>query len=77
MRYDPHMVRNAFWVFALGIIAAYLFFFALGAFGFAEVLPLSLAVVALVVLWAAHAWLGRNADGRDPRMVHARERRGF
>ncbi|HWT94307.1 MAG TPA: hypothetical protein VN238_15005 [Solirubrobacteraceae bacterium] len=73
------MVRNAFWVFALGIIAAYLFFFALGAFGFAEVLPVSLAVVALVLAWAVHAVLMRRhgVDGRDPRMVHARERRGF
>ncbi len=71
-------MRNAFWVFALGIIGAYLFFFALGAFGFAEVLPLSLAVVALTLLWALHAWLNRDAEaGRDPRMVHARERRGF
>ena len=70
-------MRNAFWVLALGVIAAYLFFFALGAFGFAEVLPLSLVVIALVVMWAVHAWCGRGEDGRDPRMVHARERRGF
>lgn len=71
-------MRNAFWVFALGIIGAYLFFFALGAFGFAEVLPVSLLVVALVLMWAVHAWLNRGADTiRDPRMVHARERRGF
>jgi hypothetical protein len=73
------MWRNAFWVLALGIIAAYLFFFALGAFGFAEVLPLSLVVAALAVAWAIHAWLqGRTgSDTRDPRLVRARERRGF
>lgn len=77
--YIPHMVRNAFWVLALGIIGAYLFFFTLGAFGFGEVLPVSLAVVALVLAWTVHAALMRRhgVDGRDPRMVHARERRGF
>jgi hypothetical protein len=73
------MMRNAFWVLSLGLIAAYLFFFALGAFGFAEVLPVSLLVAALAVLWSVHAWLdGRHRpDVRDPRLVHARERRGF
>ena len=72
-------MRNAFWVASLGVIGAYLFFFALGAFSFAEVLPLSVAVAALAVLWAAHAVLESRHpnDHRDPRLTHGRERRGF
>lgn len=72
-------MRNVFWVLSLGVIAAYLFFFSLGAFGFDEVLPLSLTVSALAVLWAVHGWLESRhaAEHRDPRLISARERRGF
>ena len=72
-------LRNLFWVLSLGIIGAYLFFFALGAFGFADVLPLSLAVAVLVVLWGIHAHLQRRhpPESRDPRLISGRERRGF
>ncbi len=73
------MLRNIFWVAALGVIVAYLFFFTLGSFGFDEALPLSLAVVALSALWAIHLWLEHKhrQDLREPALVHARERRGF
>ena len=71
-------LRNLFWVLSLGIIAAYLFFFALGAFSIDEVLPLSIAVAILIVLWAVHAVLQRRHAGElDPLLVRARERRGF
>ena len=72
-------LRNLFWVLSLGVIAAYLFFFALGAFSVDEVLPISIAVGALVVLWVVHAVLQRrHADGTlDPLLMRARERRGF
>ncbi|MDQ3742751.1 MAG: hypothetical protein M3389_17630 [Actinomycetota bacterium] len=72
-------LRNLFWVLSLGIIAAYLFFFALGAFAIDEVLPISIAVAALIVLWIVHAVLQRRAsDGAlDPLLMRARERRGF
>ncbi len=72
-------LRNLFWVLSLGVIAAYLFFFALGAFAIDEVLPISIAVGALVVLWIVHALLQRRAsDGTlDPLLMRARERRGF
>ena len=72
-------LRNLFWVLSLGVIGAYLFFFALGAFEFDEVLPLSIAVAVLVVLWGVHAYLQRkHADEmRDPMLIRARERRGF
>ena len=72
-------LRNLFWVLSLGIIAAYLFFFALGAFAIDEVLPISIAVGALIVLWIVHAWLQRRHDDGtlDPMLMKARERRGF
>ena len=50
----------------------------LGALKPGEVAGLSIAVLALAVLWVVHAWLqGRHNEGRDPRIVQARERRGF
>jgi hypothetical protein len=72
-------LRNLFWVLSLGVIGAYLFFFALGAFSFDEVLPISIVVGALLVLWIIHAWLQRrHDDGKlDPLLMQARERRGF
>jgi Co/Zn/Cd efflux system component len=72
-------MRNAFWVVSLGVIAAYLFFFALGAYAVDEVAPLSIAVGVLIVLWAVHAWMQSRhpPDTRDPRIVQGRERRGF
>jgi heme exporter protein D len=72
-------LRNLFWVLSLGVIGAYLFFLALGAFAVDEVLPLSIAVAVLIVLWAVHAVLQRRADdgSLDPLLMHARERRGF
>ena len=72
-------LRNLFWVLSLGVIGAYLFFFALGAFSIDEVVPLSVAVGILVVLWAVHAVLQRRAADStlDPMLMRARERRGF
>ncbi len=72
-------MRNLFWVLSLGVIAAYLFFFALGAFAIDEVLPISIAVGVLIVLWAVHAVLQRREGetSLDPSLMRARERRGF
>jgi heme exporter protein D len=72
-------LRNLFWVLSLGVIAAYLFFFALGAFSVGEVVPLSIAVGVLVVLWVVHAVLQRRVaeETLDPLLMRARERRGF
>ena len=72
-------LRNLFWVLSLGVIAAYLFFLALGAFAIDEVLPISIGVGVLIALWAVHAWLQRRHAGRtlDPLLVRVRERRGF
>jgi hypothetical protein len=75
------MLRNAFWVLALGVLVMYAFFVALGAWDPAQVLPLTIVMAVLVVLWIVHAWLGRARAGearrRDPGAVRARERRGF
>jgi uncharacterized membrane protein len=84
----PHPLRNhpdatrsvadLFWALAIGVIAAYAFFAALGAFSPGDVLGVTIAVVVLAALWVARAALaGRRAAQRDPRLVHARERRGF
>jgi uncharacterized membrane protein YhaH (DUF805 family) len=72
-------LRDAFWVFALGVIGTYAFFYALGAYGMDDVLPVTLLVAALTVLWVAHALLDRRGteEHHDPRMTRARERRGF
>jgi membrane protein implicated in regulation of membrane protease activity len=85
----PHPVRahpgagraavDAFWVLAIGLIAAYAFFAALGAFSPGDVLGLTIAVVLLVALWIARAFTStrRARTDKDPRLTHARERRGF
>jgi membrane protein implicated in regulation of membrane protease activity len=71
-------IRDAFWVLALGLIGCYAFFVALGAFSPADVLGVTIAVAILVVLWGMHAWARRrHSAGRDSRLVHQRERRGF
>jgi cytochrome b subunit of formate dehydrogenase len=72
-------VRETFWVFALGAILAYLFFMVLGAFDPADAAGVSIAVGVLALLWILHAWAGRRRadDRRDPRLIEARERRGF
>ena len=73
------MWRIVFWVAALGIIATYAFFFALGAFSFDDSLWLTGLVIFLAVAWIVHSLLERKrvSDLRDQRLVHARERRGF
>jgi Flp pilus assembly protein TadB len=85
----PHPIRDhpgagraaidAFWVLAIGVIAAYAFFAALGAFAPGDVLGVTIAVGTLLALWIVRALaLKRTARvERDPRLVHARERRGF
>ena len=70
--------RDLYWIAALGVLLVFGFFLMLGALKPGEVAGLSIAVLALAVLWVVHAWLqGRHNEGRDPRIVQARERRGF
>ena len=72
-------IRDGFWVIALGAIGCYAFFVALGAIKPGEVAGLSIAVGVLLVLWLARAWSVSHLERleRDPRLAHARERRGF
>jgi protein-S-isoprenylcysteine O-methyltransferase Ste14 len=71
-------LSETLWVLILAVVVLFAFFVALGAFTPGEVLGLTLAVVALALLWLGHAvWVARNRDPHDPAMVRARERRGF
>jgi steroid 5-alpha reductase family enzyme len=88
----PHPIRDhpgagraaidLFWVLAIGVIAAYAFFAALGAFAPGDVIGVTIAVAVLVALWIARGLTSGHRkriteSERDPRLVHARERRGF
>ena len=71
-------LSDTFWILVLSIVVLFAFFIALGAFAPGEVAWLSLGVLALALLWTAHAvWDSRHRDGRDPAAIRNRERRGF
>jgi protein-S-isoprenylcysteine O-methyltransferase Ste14 len=72
-------VRQAFWVIALGVVLVYAFFFVLGALAPGDAVTLTIGVVIVLGLWLLRswAWRRRHRDEHDPRLVRARERRGF
>lgn len=72
-------IGELFWVIALAVIVVYAFFLALGALSPGDVVALSVVVVVLVLLYVVRAWWTsrRGPESRDPRIVSARERRGF
>jgi len=71
-------MSDTFWILVLAIVVLFAFFIALGAFSPGEVIWLTLAVLGLALLWAAHAiWDARHRTGRDPAAIRNRERRGF
>jgi membrane protein implicated in regulation of membrane protease activity len=71
-------LSDTFWILVLAIVALFAFFIALGAFAPGDVIWLTLAVLALALLWAVHAvWESRHRSGRDPATIRNRERRGF
>ena len=71
-------MSDTFWILVLSIVVLFAFFIALGAFSPGDVAWLTLAVLGLAVLWAAHAvWESRHRTGRDPAAIRNRERRGF
>jgi fatty acid desaturase len=71
-------MSDTFWILVLSIVVLFAFFVALGAFSPGDAGWLSLGVLGLAVLWAAHAyWDSRHRTGRDPAAIRNRERRGF
>ena len=71
-------LSETFWVLALALVALFAFLLALGAFSPGDAMGVTIAVVLLACAWIAHAiWQSRHAEGRDARVVRARERRGF
>jgi len=71
-------LSDTFWVLILGLVVLFAFFLALGAISPGDVAWLTLAMLALSLLWVAHAvWEGRHRSGRDPAAIRNRERRGF
>jgi 4-hydroxybenzoate polyprenyltransferase len=71
-------LSETFWILVLAIVVLFAFFAALGAFEIGEVLIITLVVIALALLWVAHAvWDSRHRDPHDPTAIRARERRGF
>jgi uncharacterized membrane protein YhaH (DUF805 family) len=71
-------LSETFWLLALAVVVMFAFFVALGAFKPAEVGGVTVAVIALAVIWIAHAvWAARHRDAHDPAAIRARERRGF
>ena len=72
------VMRESFWILLISLVALFVFLLALGAYSPGEVAGLTIVMVVLFVLWAAHAvWATRRAEKRDPRAIAARERRGF
>jgi protein-S-isoprenylcysteine O-methyltransferase Ste14 len=71
-------LSETFWILALALIGLFAFLVALGALAPADAVGVTVVVVLLACAWIAHAvWQSRHAEGRDPRVVRARERRGF
>jgi protein-S-isoprenylcysteine O-methyltransferase Ste14 len=71
-------LSETFWVLALAVIGLFAFLVALGALSPGDAAGLTVVVLLLACAWVAHAvWQSRHAEVRDPRVVRARERRGF
>jgi len=70
--------REAFWLTIICVVAVYAFFLVIGSISPSTAAVATLIVGGLLVLYVVHAWYAaRYADTRDPRVIRARERRGF
>jgi len=67
--------RAAFWAIIGSIVVVYLFFIALGGIDPGDAKVATIIVLALAVLWLAHAWRRLITGGSSP--IGDRERRGF
>ena len=71
-------VREAFWLAAICFVAMYAFFMVIGSISPSAASFATLVAGLLLVAYVVHAYVAsRTADSRDPRMIRARERRGF
>jgi hypothetical protein len=59
-----HALAHAFWAGCATIVVLFIFFAALGAVEPDDAIELTIAVLALAVLWLAHAWRGLWLDER-------------
>jgi Flp pilus assembly protein TadB len=71
-------VAHAIWLVVLGVIAAYAFLVALGAYSPGEVLGVTIVVAALAALWLLHGRTSRRSDdeGRARPPTGVQQRRG-
>lgn len=75
---STRVVREAFWLAAICFVAMYAFFMVIGSISPSAASVATLVAGLLLVAYVVHAFIAsRNADSRDPRMIRARERRGF
>ena len=71
--------REAFWVAVISLVATFAFFMVIGSIAPSAAAVATVIAGLLLVAYIVHAWWSdRRADGsKDPRLVRARERRGF
>ena len=71
-------LREAFWVACISIVAMFAFFMVIGSVSPGNAAAATIIVAVLFVAYMWHAWhAGRSEQKRDPRIISARERRGF
>jgi fatty acid desaturase len=60
--HDHEPLAQVLWAACAGLVLVFIFLAALGAFEPGDVLPLTIAAVALAALWLAHEWRGLWRD---------------
>ncbi|MDO8184822.1 hypothetical protein Q5424_06350 [Conexibacter sp. JD483] len=73
------VLSQGFWALIAGVVVAYVFFLALGAFGSSEAGLATAVVIALALLWIGHIlYVARHRPQRE-RLAreHERGQRGF
>ena len=62
-----HNLSHVFWAFCAAVVLLFIFVAALGALEPGDAVELTVAVMALAVLWLAHAWRDLWRQERRPR----------